>query len=104
MGYNDISLFTKEVGEKFYICTPIQAYGALAPIMDDNIPTQGPSNPNKRMRSASPPTSTKRQCNDADSSLEDDTLNQAMDCLDAASTVDPVINVSQSVNTKNANI
>lgn len=104
LGYNDISLFTKEVGEKFYICTPIQAYGELAPIMDDNIPKQGPSNPNKRMRSASPPISTKRQCNDADSSLDDDTLNQVMDSLDAASNVDSVINVSQSINTRNANI
>ena len=74
--------------------------------MDDDviIPTQGSSNPNKRMRSLSPPASTKRQCNDADSSIEDDALNQAMDDLDAARPVDPVTNVSQSINTENANI
>ena len=106
LGNSDISLWTKEVGEKYYICTPIQAYGPLPDIMDDDftISTQGPSNPNKMMRSLLPPAPAKRQCNDADSSLEDEALNQAMDDLDAARPVDPVTNVSQSVNTNNANL
>ena len=93
LGNGDISLWTKEVGEPSYICTPITAFGSLPPIKFDGLLTKGTT---KRMRSLSPPnTQNKRQCNDGDSSIEIDNqdttvLNLAMDNLDS------VFNVSHA--------
>ena len=89
LGNGDISLWTKEVGEPAYICTPITAFGSLPPIENDG-PTKMTT---KRLRSVSPPNSqNKRQCNDADSSIEMDNndttvLNSAMDNLASVTNV-----------------